>query len=229
MTLIKGGNAISGTRLLGATKPKADEPSKRDAVVIDEGVLRTLYAHELEELRREERKRTELEAESAIQAELERLSSAHDKEIQRMREQHAEATRHEIETLRALFKEAEKQIREEISKLRELAVSVSFQSVTKILGRKSASNELVALMVEEVLATQRINERPIVYVSPGDHEKLAACKEMESVELVADDRLKRGSCKLEAGAAVFDAGIDAQLEGLKQAFLSALREGHESA
>lgn len=114
-----------------------------------------------------------------------------------------------------------------IEGIESTVVGVVCQSLRKILGEMDCE-ERVRRIVSNALAHVRGEQRVTVRVAPADEvvvsKALAAMSSGPYLSVVADPRLKRGSCILESDLGVIDASLDTQLKALEKAFTTKIKQ-----
>ena len=87
------------------------------------------------------------------------------------------------------------------------------RAMTRLILRRELAHDAEALgtLVREALAQlPAVNTPPRVHLHPDDAAALtASMAPPEAERVVADASLERGDCRIEAGASIVDAGIDA--------------------
>jgi flagellar assembly protein FliH len=106
--------------------------------------------------------------------------------------------------------------------LEAVAVEAAFASLLRLLGEAASQRSLVADTCR--LALLEYRQRPVVLrVAVDDVEAVADLADAEAVRVVGDARLAAGQCRLETHKGLYDTSLEVRLEGMKQAFLRALR------
>jgi flagellar assembly protein FliH len=112
----------------------------------------------------------------------------------------------------------------------EMAVAIAFESVVKIVGRKSVSLDMVRETIAELRQTEHSSEPITVRVGPEDYEALVGepfIIELEEaqnrIRLVEDPRVAYGGCIVEATRGSQDARLETQLDRLHRILLETRR------
>jgi flagellar assembly protein FliH len=181
----------------------------------------------------------DLEAQRAWQREAEReLAAAREREEQRGHAAgHAQgladaqaAYRDKLAHLEQLIENAGRSFSAQIEGLEDIAVSIAFESLAKLLGDALVTREGVRAIVSQVLQCTKEQERLIVRLSPSDFYLLlqqasdAPLLAQTGVELVPDDRIELGGCLVETGTGSLDARLETQMQALRRVLL---RSRHE--
>lgn len=108
-----------------------------------------------------------------------------------------------------------------IENIENTVVSVVNQSVRRIIGELDEETR-IRKIVSTALNTVRGQQKVTVRVSPVDEpavtKAFAAMTSGSFLNVVADTRLKEGSCILESELGVVDASLETQLKALEHAF-----------
>lgn len=108
-----------------------------------------------------------------------------------------------------------------IENIENTVVSVVNQSVRRIIGELDEETR-IRKIVGTALNTVRGQQKVTVRVSPADEpfvtKSLAAMTSGNYLNVIADTRLKDGSCILESELGVVDASLETQLKALENAF-----------
>lgn len=114
-----------------------------------------------------------------------------------------------------------------IKGIEELAVSIAFEAVCKMLGTAAVTKEGILALVQEASSHIVNAERLAVRLHPTD---LAVLKETGSldglgagadVSWIADQSIKLGGCVLETGSGELDARLETQIDRLRATLLAA--------
>lgn len=178
----------------------------------------------------------DVEAQRAWQHEAEReLAEVRQREQQRghadghaqgMAEAQA-AYRDKLQHLDQLIENVGRSFSAQIEGLEDIAVTIAFESLAKLLGESLVTREGVRAMVSQVLQRTKDQERLIVRLSPGDFYLLlqqstdAPLLTHAGVELVPDERIEMGGCLVETGTGSLDARLETQIQALRQVLVRA--------
>lgn len=152
--------------------------------------------------------------------------------------QHAgkEEWRLRVERLLSVIEGIERTKAESESRLAEEAVAIAFESVVKILGRRQASHQAIAEVVEQTRRASSGAEPMVVRVSPDDYEALLVepvLIELEdqrgAIRLVEDPRVMLGGCIVESSRGTLDARLETQIERLKSVLLDVQKADVDSS
>jgi flagellar assembly protein FliH len=101
---------------------------------------------------------------------------------------------------------------------REL-VQLALSMAARIVRREIDIDPDLLLVIARV-AVDRLGERAaaVVHLHPADHARLAPtqAEAPNSLDLVADENVPRGGCRIESAFGEIDAGIDAQIRELSR-------------
>lgn len=113
----------------------------------------------------------------------------------------------------------------QIDGLEDIAVSIAFESLVKILGEKLVTRQGVQAVVEKVLTLSHEREKLSVRLAPSDFYLLlqqsaeAPWRAAAGVELVPDDRIELGGCLVDTGGGSLDGRLETQMDVLRQLML----------
>lgn len=101
--------------------------------------------------------------------------------------------------------------------LEDEVIALSRAMARLILRRELAHDpeQLRAIVSEALERLPLFADAPTVHLHPADVDALTPLQPNEEpVSLVADESMERGDCRIEAGASIVDAGIDAWVDSL---------------
>lgn len=109
-------------------------------------------------------------------------------------------------------------------------IEVVGDALKKILGEFD-DRELISRVVKNALATVRNQKKVTVIVNPADAETvrdqvkelLAFYPTMNTIDVLADVRVKAGGCKIETEIGVVDASLAIQLEAIKKSMARVIK------
>ena len=140
-------------------------------------------------------------------------------------------SRDKLHQLDGLIEAAGRSFTAQVSDLEDMAVSIAFEALVKLLGEALVTPSGVQAVVSQVLQQAKDQEKLIVRLSPGDfylllqHRPEAPVLMQSGIELVPDERVALGGCLVETGAGSLDGRIETQLESLRRVLLQARGEG----
>ena len=140
-------------------------------------------------------------------------------------------SRDKLHQLDGLIEAAGRSFTAQVSDLEDMAVSIAFEALVKLLGEALVTPSGVQAVVSQVLQQAKDQEKLIVRLSPGDfylllqHRPEAPALMQSGIELVPDERVALGGCLVETGAGSLDGRIETQLESLRRVLLQARGEG----
>jgi flagellar biosynthesis/type III secretory pathway protein FliH len=127
-----------------------------------------------------------------------------------------------------VLKEAQRVSREYIDAQRGEIVDLAMAIAEKIIGYQADTNDSVVIsIVKDAISSSVYREQLIIRVNPMDYA-IIDCRRDEIVKMaggdkiiniIRDDEIKRGGCRLDTGASSVDAAIDEQLQKIKEALL----------
>lgn len=123
-----------------------------------------------------------------------------------------------------------------LEKMEGMVVDVVMDTLRKILAGFD-DRERAAALVRKAVAYVRGRRNVVLRVAPDDLEAVQATLEtlprdaadVPPLEIVADARLEPGACLLESELGVIDAGLETQLQSIREAFLRHLGQGHQTS
>ncbi len=135
-----------------------------------------------------------------------------------------------LERMESLLEALEQARRACEEAVEETAVAVAFESVAKIVGRKSVSMEIVREMIASVRQDASESGPIVVRVGSDDYEALVGepfIIELEEdrgrIRLVEDPRVAFGGCIIETARGSIDARSEMQLDRLQKILVEARR------
>lgn len=127
-----------------------------------------------------------------------------------------------------VLEEAHRVSREYIDNRKEEIVTLAIGIAEKIIGYKcSLDDEVIKRIINDSINSCAAKKQLIIRVNPMDYapvdcrrdEILKIMGEKVILNIVRDNSIKRGGCRLESESCFVDADIDSQLEKIKQALL----------
>ena len=191
---------------------------------------------ELEHVRRqieEERKAWDREREALIeQAEKEGFEAGF--ELGKAEAEQAYAS--QLEHANAIVKTARQDYEEKIERSAEEIIALAVSLAKKVWNQKPDDKEAFKDLVKQVLSEMKEFDEISIYVDPEYYiEVQSHKKELEELlqygahlAIYADEKAAKGTCYIETAFGRIDAGIDTQLQQLKQKRLDTLQPAGES-
>ena len=139
-----------------------------------------------------------------------------------------------IEAVISLTQEASEQKWALINGAEENIVDLALDIAAKIVAEHVEVNpNIVTNIAKKALHLAVEREHIVIRVNLEDLEVMKAAKEdlmcamdgIQKIELIADRRIKRGGCVIETSAGNIDAGIESQLNEVKQSLRGAIDVG----
>lgn len=129
---------------------------------------------------------------------------------------------------RDVLAEAHRLSREYIKNQRGEIISLALHIADKIIGYQADINDsIVAKIVDDAIGAAVVKEQVIIRVNPMDYA-LVDCRRDDILEnageniivnIIRDNSIRRGGCRVETEASSVDATIDAQLEKIREALV----------
>lgn len=130
----------------------------------------------------------------------------------------------QIVNFETMYHQMRQEYSKELLKLQEFSIPLAIQIAEYIIGKAVEQDE--GIVIEQLRkALQMIDKESVftLHVHPFNleilnsvkHDLLIEGSNLEKVQIVADDTVNQGSCKLETSVGVIDATFSAQLEKIK--------------
>ncbi|WP_020407793.1 FliH/SctL family protein [Hahella ganghwensis] len=138
-----------------------------------------------------------------------------------------------IDQFSALLERIESNSESTFNELKSQALDIGFAVACKVLGETLVTEEGVKAAVSQVCSSIREASRLKIFVSPRDYELLKNIENHSvgegaaSIELVSDNRISIGGCRVESDMGGWDGRLESQLRILRQK-LEGLSEGMNS-
>lgn len=139
---------------------------------------------------------------------------------------------HKVDDIRKnaedVLKEAHKASRAYIDSQKEEIVSLAFTIAEKVIGYEAKTDDsVIAEMVKRAIESSVSKGQVIIWVNPMDYAVID-CKRDELIKLagentviniIKDNDISMGGCRIDTGLSIVDASIDGQLEKIREALL----------
>lgn len=119
---------------------------------------------------------------------------------------------------------------ENFSEFEDDVIEVVDEALRKIIGEMD-SKDLISRVVKKALSTVRNQKKVTIIVNPVDsevvrnqiNELLTLYNAINTIDILVDNRISPGGCKLETEMGVVDASLEVQLEALKKSLIRAIK------
>ncbi|MED1741818.1 flagellar assembly protein FliH [Bacillus swezeyi] len=140
-----------------------------------------------------------------------------------------------LEDANTIVRTARRDYEEKIEQSAEEIVTLAVSLAKKVWGQKSDDNAAFMTLVKQVLSEMKEFDDISIYVDPDYYTEVQSHKnELEAllqygshIAIYADDKAAKGTCYVETAFGRIDAGIDTQLQQLKQKLISLLETAGE--
>lgn len=223
--VIKNPVMASGARKLSH---QAKVVAPLEAAVADEPIqvkLKREFATELEQLRRETQELARAEASRELVAEQKKLIERIQAEAEQRKssdEAKLQARLIEINNLIAECATARKDL---LLECESIALDIAYSALIRIVGDAENYRQLLSGAVSTCLASIKESHELHLRMHPKDIEFISASVSdaVEGFNLVPDDSLPAGSCKITTKKETIDASLIGQLERVRQILMSRYR------
>ncbi len=154
--------------------------------------------------------------------------------INRLQKEYSEKLKEAYNLLDLITSKIDCQIKEQIERINEFVLQLSFQIAEKIIRREVEKDSPVLKVVEEALKKLTSANEAIIKLNPSDlnlvESHLAVInKKLSSgnIRLEADERIEKGGCLIETEIGKADGRISSQIENIKRQIETYFEENND--